>query len=182
MALTADQYIQQHWLRKKVWRNLESPKHLRRFAICVEVMEGETFADVGCALGHSTAKMAALLGGESAWTGIDFSAAAINGGRPLFKALSFIHAPDPTALATCGPFDSVVCSEVLEHVENDREIVDALYAIARKVVVLTTPCIRVNDPGHLRVYTEEELQTLCAGKNATIENLHPFWRVVLRHD
>lgn len=159
--LTADQYLE-HWKARKVWLHLEKPRHQKRLRWCAEQCEGEALADVGCMYGHSTAIMAGFRPGR--WTGIDFSAEAIEKARKLFPGLEFFYYPEPKIMAwpLAGRFDTVVCSEVLEHVENDREFLKILLDIAKRKIVLTTPAVDAQDPGHVRIYTGADLAVLLA--------------------
>lgn len=152
---------------------------MRRLRTCADKMEGETFADVGCAFGHSTEIMAKRHPGD--WTGIDFSEAAIREAVKQFgQTWEFVYCPDVVALSQHPCFyDGVVCSEVIEHVEDDAALVTGLSLLTNKVLVVTTPCVEVGDPGHLRLYTEEMLRDLF-GPNAEIQKQGPFWYVTWR--
>ena len=91
-----------------------------------------------------------------------------------------------TSLAELSRDDSqkphgVVCSEVLEHVEDDAGLVAELAAITGHTLVLTTPCIPVDDPGHLRLYTREALEALFEPHGpADIRRDRWFWYVTWR--
>jgi len=177
--MDASSYISKHWARKEVWRNLASPKHQARFRSCVSFLEGQTFADVGCGLGHSTDYMRRMKDGE--WTGIDFSTDAIEQARENFTGMDFLCVYSIQDLV--GVFyDGVVCSEVIEHVEWDRKFILGVWSLTRKAMVVTTPNKHVNDPGHLRVYTEEMLEDLFTGIPHVIESKGPFWYIVCRRN
>lgn len=160
--LTPDQYLE-HWLANKVWRHLEKERHQKRLRWCAEQCRGEAFADVGCMLGHSTAIMARFKKGE--WTGIDFSYDAIQQARKLFPQIGFLYYAEPKMMTwpLAGCFDSVVCSEVLEHVKDDRAFLEMLFDITRSRLILTTPVVDAQDPGHVRLYTDDSLSALLAG-------------------
>ena len=175
--LSAEDYITNHWQLRRVYRHLRQPRHMRRLHKCADKMYGDTFADVGCAFGHSTKIMAARHPGH--WTGIDFSETAMRVATEDFGAIKqFIFAPT-LDMQGIKPFDGVVCSEVIEHVEDDMVLVDALKGITRRVLVITTPSHAVGDPGHLRVYTEEMLRELF-GPTGEIEKTKHFWYVTWR--
>lgn len=73
-----------------------------------------------------------------------------------------------------GKYDAVICQEVLEHVPDDKKLIDHLGSLGGWVY-LTTPLGAVLDGagndnwqatdirGHLRVYTEESLKKLLVG-------------------
>lgn len=175
-VLTADQYID-HWIAHRVWTHLKYPKHRKRLHWAADQCVGETFVDVGCAFGHSTDIMAKRHPGQ--WTGIDFAARAIEKSVELFPAYFFHYAPTPEHLLSFGPFDSVVCSEVIEHIPEDRPFIELLGRIARRRVIITTPCIDAHDPGHIRVHTAATLAELFAGMNPTIVADESFFYITV---
>jgi len=178
--MDADQYMK-HWEGKKVWTHLAWPKHQRRFKICASFLEGKNFIDIGCAYGHSTAWLRKFRQGN--WAGLDFSKKAIDKANQLFgdKNFKFYYSADYNLLPICGQFDSVVCSEVIEHVEKDQEFVDGLIKITKKILVITTPDRMVFDPGHLRLYNEQSLAKLFDGHNFKIHRIKPFYYVVVKN-
>lgn len=175
--MNAETYMK-HWEGKKIWTHLEWPKHQKRFKTIGFYLEGETFIDVGCAYGHSTKHLRKFKIGE--WSGLDFSHTAINEARRLFKDIVFYYAEDFNLFPVCGHFDSVVCSEVLEHVEKDRELVEGLLSITKNSLVITTPSHPVNDPGHIRLYSEAMLADLFRGTQFNIHRDKPFFYVIVK--
>lgn len=179
--MDVDTYIEQHWGKKDVWKHLEWPKHQARLRECASHLEGVRFADIGCAFGHSTEIMSRFHAGH--WLGIDFSPFAIDRARLAFPHLRFELVKRISYLSALKRFqlDCVVCSEVIEHVTEDQLLVDRLIEITNKVIVLTTPKVSVNDPGHLRCYSKDKLSELF--KNVWHE-IYPFdnvfWFVIAR--
>lgn len=167
--LTADQYIQ-HWKARKVWTHLERPKHLKRLQWCADQVVGDTPVDVGCAFGHSTAIMAARHPAQE-WAGCDFAAEAAATARAMHPAsgIGFFWIPTIEDLESCGPFSTVIASEVIEHVQDDAAFLAGLVKAAKNRVVLTTPTIDAQDPGHVRLYTRASLEELLRPYQATIE-------------
>ena len=170
--MDAEEYLTTHWIKHKVWRNLTREKHQERFRTICSFLEGKTFIDVGCACGHSMIHMKKLCPGY--WTGMDFSKQAILKAREFFPKYKFYYADDFDLLKeTEGKkFDSVVCSEVIEHVEKDQKLFGELLSITKKVLVITTPNRHVGDPGHLRIYTEKTLMSLFFRRNKSFDS----WR------
>lgn len=169
--MTAEEYLRNHWVAKQVWRRLEVPLHQERLRRCAEaVAGGSTFIDVGCALGHSTAILKKFCPGNL--TGFD-NDVVIEEARRLFPGIEFIH-----SILDGAQWDGVVCSEVIEHVEDDADWVRTLWRITGKKLVVTTPAIPVKDPGHMRLYTEESLRALFAFiPGAAITRRGRFWFV-----
>ena len=180
--MDATEYINNHWNPYEVWHVLQSPRHQKRLATCAAhlPLPPATYADIGCANGHSTAIMASHVGGLRRWTGVDF-ANTVRAVEHNFPTLQAIHVPSIAQLSTLViAHDGVVCSEVIEHVEDDQLLVDQLMAITRKVLVITTPCRHIVDPGHLRVYTENQLRALCP--DGHIEQEERFFYLTWRRE
>lgn len=165
--MTAAEYLK-HWKKAKVWKHLLWPKHQRRFRQCASLIDGNTFLDVGCVFGHSTDHLNHFKPGN--WAGLDFVEEAIVMARKIFPKYEFIYSPDyKMAEALAGRmFDSVVCSEVIEHIEEDARFCSELLRIARKRIILTTPNIPINDPGHLRIYTSDSMEALFPGHECKV--------------
>lgn len=175
-ALNADQYMD-HWKKNQVWTHLTRPKHLKRLHWCAAQCEGELLADVGCAYGHSTAIMKAHR--PATWIGIDFSRKATDQAELLFPEIPFRFAKDIVDLARMGPVDTAVCSEVIEHVDSPELLLMALTGMARRRVILTTPAIDAQDPGHQRLYTLESLQEQLRAYRAVIIQDPDFFYVTI---
>jgi SAM-dependent methyltransferase len=95
----------------------------RRVAELIEARRLNRILEVGCGSGT----LAHLLMDRSAvdYRGFDFSAVAVKRagartGRP--EVFSVGDARDPTLYG--GDYDGIICTEVLEHIENDREVVE----------------------------------------------------------
>jgi 2-polyprenyl-3-methyl-5-hydroxy-6-metoxy-1,4-benzoquinol methylase len=115
-----------------------------------------------------------------AWSGCDFSESAIEKAKILFKDVRFYYCSSHDMLGEIGEkFDTVVCSEVLEHVPEDEQFASELVRIAEKRIVITTPRIKVDDPGHLRIYTRKTLSDLFPEKTAGIKEDGPFFYMVV---
>lgn len=177
--MEAAEYVKEHWEQRQVWNVLAAPKHQERLKHCTSYfLQGGTYCDVGCAYGHSTAIMAGHIGGLRRWTGVDF-ADTVAKVREFFPRLRALYVPSIDKLAAVvGQYDYVVCSEVIEHVEDDILLCQQLKAITRKRLVITTPAVNVSDPGHLRLYTESMLLDACP--DSTVERRDRFYYLTWR--
>lgn len=175
--MTAEEYLKGHWIRKKIYTHNTNPKHKDRFNFCASNLVGEKFIDVGCACGHSTHMLNTLHPGN--WAGLDFAEIAIKMAREEFPQYTFYYFPDYNYSSKIGIYDSVVCSEVLEHVEDDKRFVDELMKITKYRALFTTPNRRVNDPGHMRIHTEESLMKLFNGYKVKVESKNIFFLVTV---
>lgn len=174
--MTAEEYIQKHWGPNMIFNNLNRPKHQERLKKCTEYLTGGTFLDYGCAFGHSTFIMKGFHPGL--WFGYDQSETAMKTARETFKEISFIP------LLKSDSFSGVICSEVIEHVEDDKALLEELTGLTSEVLIITTPNRLVNDPGHLRVYSKVMLISLAEkyseNFNFKVEESGLFYYLVLR--
>lgn len=176
--MKAKDYLEDHWMKNKVWTHLKWPRHQRRLQLCATLLEGSNFIDIGCGLGHSTYYMSRWKTGN--WSGLEFYERAVGMARELFPEIPFFYSEGFDLFPVCGQFDGVVCSEVIEHVADDKSLVKGLLGIAEKTLVLTTPCRQVSDPGHLRVYTKEALEELFSGTNFDISQDNTFFYIKVK--
>lgn len=176
--LTAAEYMK-HWGGRKVWQHLDMPRHQDRLRECARLATGKTAADIGCAYGHSTEIMARLRP-EITWTGIDFAEDAIRNANQFFG-----HTPvefecvEKSLDLGIAQYDSVVCSEVIEHIENDAEFIVDVAMCASKRAIFTTPARAIQDPGHLRLYTEDTLRLAFGDLNPDIYRFGIFWIAIV---
>jgi hypothetical protein len=113
------------------------------------------------------------------WLGIEFDEDAVLDARTMFPHIAFTSIPAVTDLAVAGRFNSVVCSEVIEHVEDPEALLRGLLVIADQRIIITTPCIPVDDPGHVRLYTDETLGALLAGLQVSVFNDKLFFKAII---
>jgi 2-polyprenyl-3-methyl-5-hydroxy-6-metoxy-1,4-benzoquinol methylase len=176
--MEAIEYLKE-WRKVNKDRLLASKKHQIRLRKCAEFMKGETYADVGCAEGHSTNIMNGMNPGK--WTGIDFCEETINIARNNFKNIQFQYLESiPQLIQKKLKFDSVVCSEVIEHVEDDELLIHCLREITKYNLIMTTPCRKVISVGHLRTYNYKMLDELFDDyENYRIEKDDHFFYVMM---
>jgi 2-polyprenyl-3-methyl-5-hydroxy-6-metoxy-1,4-benzoquinol methylase len=169
------------WRKHKVWNKYRTASHRQRFKKISSLLTGLTFLDVGCALGHSTHLLASLWEGEGRWAGMDFAGDAILEARWLFPQYDFYYSPDyaMTEAVSHRQFDTVVCSEVIEHVEPDRLFVEELMKLVGQRLVMTTPCQAVKATGHLRCYNRKTLNRLFRGIDYTVEEEDRFFYITI---
>jgi len=139
-----------------------------------------TILDAGCGEGH----LAALLREHhpgAAITGLDTSVGAVQYARETFGASAEFVTGDLFNLPFGDrTFDVVLCSEVLEHLNNPARALVELKRVARRRVVLTVPLEpwfkRFNDigralgvsgdPGHVQFWSHR-------GFKAFVSTMHP---------
>lgn len=181
--MKASEYLKTHWNKNQIWTHLEWEKHQKRLSRCTDFLKGRSFCDVGCGKGHSTEIMARYKKGK--WSAIEFFKPNVDDAKKLFPKIDFYYCDEETYhmnKATGKQFDSVVCSEVIEHVKKDKRFIANLLRITRKVLIMTTPCKRVSDPGHVRLYTEQSLKAVLdylKVKDYQILREFPFFYIVV---
>ena len=142
--------------------------HARVLAL-VEEAAPRTVLDAGCGEGFATAYLSERLP-NVAFEGVDVSEGAVeyarqhHGAHAAYRVGSVYELPfDDDA------FDLVLCSEVLEHLDQPEKAVAELKRVARQHVLMTVPLEpyfdRLNrvgrffgvggDPGHVNFWTKE---------------------------
>lgn len=173
--MNATEYMK-HWEANRVWTHYRWPKHQKRFRIIASMCEGKNCIDVGCGLGHSTRILSRMY--RAGWTGLEFDIGAVMKAKKTFHGLCFLYANDYDLKKACPAiYDTVVCSEVIEHVEDDGGFVKGLMAIAKTKLVLTTPNRKVDDPGHLRLYTPDMIEDLLTGYDHRVRSVGGYYYV-----
>jgi SAM-dependent methyltransferase len=135
---------------------------------------GATVLDIGCGVGTVDFYLAQQ---GFTVTGIDISNRAITLAKQSAHALNldtqttFINANIDTDPVTFSPFDYILCSEVIEHVENDQALLKKIHTLLKAdgLVILTTPLKEAplkrwgllekfdRRVGHVRRYSQKEI-------------------------
>lgn len=152
-------------------------RHLEAFldlvADSVKTTDPKSVLDAGCGEGFSLSHIARLHP-ELRLTGVDLSEGAIAyaekhfGDAAQFRKGSIYKLP-----FSDNSFDTVLCSEVLEHLDDPDKAVAQLKRVARNYVVITVPrepyfqwlnnvgqWLKLSpDPGHVNFWTKDSFQT-----------------------
>ncbi len=151
--------------------------HIRQFlnelGRLVEATRPRTILDVGCGEGFVAAFLKRCLP-EAEITGVDLSDAALAYARQHFGELATFQQADIYRLPFPDrSFDTVVCSEVLEHLDDPDRAVGELKRVARRYVVITVPLEPYfkwlnllgqwlgvsDDPGHVQFWNRDGFET-----------------------
>ena len=147
---------------------------------------GQRVLDVGCGDGALAGVVVERL--NCAVTGVDTSRLAIDFARREFAERGYLgefHLIDGYRYDFAAePFDAVVCSDVIEHVQEPRTMLDEIRRVLRPggVLVVTTP-IRFTetplDPMHVKEWFVGEFVAFCGevfGEPVEVHATHPvFW-------
>lgn len=138
------------------WRKTPYAETWKAIAQLLEVHGTRSILDLGCGPGQFAECVAELLP-DAAYQGVDFSEVAVNRGKVRIPAYQFSRLVLPAeSYAQFAPFDTVICTEVLEHVDADIEVLKPIPA--GTYVVFSVP--NFDSFGHVRVFGSEH--AVCA--------------------
>ena len=151
----------------------------------ISLLEGKKILEAGCGTG-SLFKF--LLQENFDVTGIDYSEKLLDKAREKNLPVKLFQADltDKDSLKKYqGSFDSVVSSEVLEHIENDSKVLEVIFSILKPngVLVLDTPAFNfLYSPldkkiGHYRRYTKKSLQQILEKSGFKVESIR-YWNLL----
>ncbi len=111
---------------QKIW-------HLNKFRVVVELISGSPrkILDIGCAGGWMSSKLAEKFPQAQIW-GIDIYDEAINHGRKLYPKIDFRIADAHKMPFKKNSFDLIICTEVLEHLDNPRAVLLEMKRVLKK--------------------------------------------------
>lgn len=98
----------------------------------------ETVLDVGCGEGFTLARLKKEKIGKS-YEGIEYDETAIELGKKLYPTLEIKKGDIYSLPYKDNSFDLVVCTEVLEHLENPKKAYKELIRVSRKYILLSVP-------------------------------------------
>ena len=127
----------------------------KRHEIIASMVEGPRILDIGCGTGD----LLLLLEGDV--HGTDISEVALKMAKDRGVNATLHH----TDRVLPGPWDTIVISEVLEHIEDHQMVEEAISELNEGgLMIVSVPNRdRVPDPNHVREYTEESLVKLLGG-------------------
>lgn len=110
----------------------------RRLIECVRQTAPKTILDAGCGEGF-TMTLLSNAGIRAALTGIDFSDDAITLARKTAPTLNISKASIYALPFAQSSFDMVICSEVLEHLDNPDNAIAEIMRVSKKYVLVSVP-------------------------------------------
>ena len=121
--------------------------YLRHHYQAVEQYLVGSVLDIGCGPGYLAARVKP---NEGMYTGVDISPKAIEIARKLFPGAAFyVHDVEHTPLPFADrSFDTIVASEMLEHLQTHELLLSEIRRCARTYIVITTP-ISMGGVGHI---------------------------------
>lgn len=119
----------------------------------IKPLNAKTILDIGCGEGFSLQKISENKIGEKL-EGIDYSKDAIKIGKNLFPKLNLKQGSIYNLPYKNNAFDLVICTEVLEHLENPQKGLLEIKRVSKKYMLLSIP----NEPFFM-------ISNLLRGKN-----------------
>lgn len=164
----------------------------------VRELNPSSVLDVGCGEGFLSAHLNESMPNVS-FTGVDASAGAIEFARDEFGGVGLFEVGDIFDLRFAdNSIDVVICSEVLEHLEDPGSALTELMRVARVAVVLSVPlepyfkffndiarALRISpDPEHVQFWSHPRWQDFVRRycPSATFGKVHYYQTAVCRVD
>lgn len=98
----------------------------------------ETILDAGCGEGFSLAKLSESKIGKKL-EGIDYSREAVALSQRLFPTLGFKYGSIYSLPYKDNSFDLVVCTEVLEHLDDPQKALSEVLRVSKKYILFSVP-------------------------------------------
>ncbi len=147
------------------------------------LLEGKKIIEVGCGSGL----LLQYLHKELDLTGADFSQGNLDKAQEKNPHVKFFKADlnDKNSWKEyANSYDSVLCSEVVEHIKDDKTALEILFSLLKPngVLVLTVPAFKLLlsefdiKEGHYRRYSKKEISLLVEQTGFTIEESR-YWNV-----
>lgn len=154
-------------------------------------LNAEKILDAGCGEGFTLSKLYEFKIGKEL-EGIDSSEQAIELGKKMYPHLSLKIGDIYTLRYIDNSFDIVICTEVLEHLQDPKEALKELVRVSKKYLLLTVP----NEPwfllsnytrwgediGHINKWSSSSFQKFIThnSKLKILRVKHPFpWTMIL---
>ncbi len=162
-------------------------RHLRRIITAmIEGLDYDTVLDVGCGQGSLLATLMPLRP-QARHTGVDFAEAALDVARQRAPGAEFARLD--IAQGHLGRrYDLVLCTDVVEHIENDAVVFANLSAMTGRYLLMSTLQGRMRPyeraVGHYRNYAPGELAAKIEATGLTVRRVvewgFPFFSPLYR--
>ena len=141
--------------------NVIFQRHLVAYNEAAQIITGKTL-EVGCGEGYGVAILAPQ---ATEYQAVDKFQTDLDRYIADHPNVHFQQTSVPPFPFQDNYFDSLVSFQVIEHIEEDEELVSEMYRVLKKggKLVLTTPNIKMSltrNPWHIREYTVSQLEKL----------------------
>jgi ubiquinone/menaquinone biosynthesis C-methylase UbiE len=186
------------------FRKYTSKNPIQRFLInnfqktlflCLDNLEVKSVLDVGCGEGFILSEFKNRNIGDYL-EGFDFSEEALNTGKKLFPYLSLKKGDIYSMPYENSSFDLVICTEVMEHLEEPDKALDEIVRVSKKYCLFSVPnepifmmsnllrgkniCRWGNDIDHRQHWSSRDFENIVKRKLDVLTVKRPFpWTIVL---
>ncbi|MDO8264964.1 MAG: methyltransferase domain-containing protein [Candidatus Parcubacteria bacterium] len=131
--------IEEYYKSSLIVRFIEE-KRIKQIVNLIQTQEGDRIIELGCGAGHILEKIP--------WgnlTGVDISETLLKKAEKRLQKRNAVlikgNIEDLPQAVKNKKFDKIICSEVLEHVQNPGKVIDEILKIAHKdsVIVISIP-------------------------------------------
>lgn len=152
--------------------------------LLTSLLEGKKIIEVGCGSGL----LLQYLPKDLDLTGADFSQGNLDKAKEKNPHVNFFKADlnDKNSwIKYSNSFDSVLCSEVVEHIKDDKTAMEILFSLLKPngILVLTVPAFNLlfsefdKKEGHFRRYSKKQISKLVEEAGFSIEESR-YWNVM----
>lgn len=113
-------------------------RFFKKFTLLIKDLDIESVLDVGCGEGVTLSKLKKEGIGKS-WEGVDSEEEAIKIGKKMHPNLSLNKGNVYDLEYKNSSFDLVICTEVLEHLEDPGKGFEELLRVSKKYVIFSVP-------------------------------------------
>lgn len=134
--------------------NIAEPKFGLRQKKYLELAgKGDSIVELGCGMSPFLNKARKNF---KRVVGLDFSTRTIIEARNKFPKVDYIYGDSTKSPFKDKEFDVSVAGEMIEHLENPRELVDEMKRITKKRIIISSAHMEYNDPEHLWIIEPED--------------------------
>lgn len=153
-------------------------------SLLTSLLEGKKIIEVGCGSGLLIQNLPKDLD----ITGVDFSQGNLDKAKEKNPHVTFFKADlndKDSWTKYSNSFDTVLCSEVVEHIKDDETAMQILFSLLKPngVLVLTVPAFNLlfsefdKKEGHFRRYSKKQISELVKKTGLSIEESR-YWNVM----
>lgn len=158
-----NRYMEEHW---QFHNHINMPHHQKRFQHTAGFCEG-TVVEVGAANGDSTEYLQQYNRNAFFKAGVEATDWGFEQARTKHPNITFYKGYAENLPLKDNSFDTVLLSEIIEHVHDPEPVLKEAFRVAKKKVIITSPAKPHPDPDHKRVITIQEMREMF-GKYGTV--------------
>lgn len=154
-----NKYMETHW---QFHNHLTEERHQKRITFAGKHCTGKTI-EIGCANGFSTSVLNKSCP-DATFDGVEATDWGFAEAVKKYPNLQFYKAYGENLPFFANEYDTVLLSEIIEHVENPRALADEAWRCCKKRLVITHPAMPAGatcDPDHKRYFSKKMMEEFC---------------------